>query len=186
MSNLLPPEQKSIITRLHKKRFVTVVLLFVFSTLFVGALCLIPSLYLARLHEADLADTYTTLAGHETSTIKMSLSHSISDINSRLAVFPTTEPVSPILGDFINPVLGAKTAQIHMTNFSYTLALDGERAAFTISGVADDRASLLVFIDKLKSIKGFFDVDVPISSFIKDTNMPFTATGTTVLTQQSL
>ena len=186
MSNLLPPEQKSIIARLYKKRFTTFVFWSGFVVILIAAFCLVPSLYIARLREIDLSDTYAKLSGHETSAIKASLSNSITDINSRLAVFPAQEPTSPLLHDFIDLILAAKTSHIHITNFAYKLTTDTTRATVTISGTADDRASLLVFVDTLKNIKTFFDVDVPISSFIQDTNMPFTATGTAILTQQSL
>ncbi len=186
MSNLLPVEQKNIITGLYRNRFFTIAFFCLALLVIIASVGLVPSLFLSKNNEQSLSAKYVALSGQETQSIQDSLSNSISDINKKLAVFPVSAPTSPLLSDFISPVLTAKTSKIHISDFSYTLSTDTNSAAVVVSGVSDDRVSLLSFVGKLKTLDGFSNVDVPISSFIKESNVPFSATMSVVINKKTI
>jgi hypothetical protein len=181
MSNLLPPAQKKSILRLYRKRFISLAFISVLSLVAIGALLLLPSLYVAHSSEQLLTQKRDVLASNDTSTITKSLGASINDINSRLNVFSTSAPTSPLVADVINPILGVKTAAVHITNITYTLGAKDTQADVDISGTADSREALLAFSDQLGEISTFSNVAVPISSFIKNANVTFTVSATVVL-----
>ena len=55
------------------------------------------------------------------------------------------------------------------------------QAKVSVQGTADSRADLLAFADKVRAIDSFTSVNVPITSFIKDTDVPFTLTAVVAL-----
>ena len=178
MSNILPQTKKVSILWMYRKRFLAVVFIFIMCFAIVGSVLLVPAFLISRSSENLLTAQRDTLAGRETSTITHSLASTIGDINSRVAVFPLMVPASPLIADLINPILAAKTSTIHLTDFSYDPSAGKGTAAITIGGAADSREALLAFGDKLKTIDGITNVNVPISSFIKDANVPFTISAT--------
>lgn len=185
MSNLLPPKQQLSILHLYRKRFLSIMFLFVAALLAVGSVLLLPSLMFLKNSQAELQQKHDALAGQGTDAIAHSLSSSISDINSKLSDFANSAPTSPLVGDFITPVLNAKTSHVHLTEFSYTANTDGTTADVEISGDADSREALLDFSNALQTIPNYTDVNVPIASFIKSTDVTFTINATVTLTQKS-
>jgi len=181
MSNLLPIEQKKSILRLYRKRFLALTFFYIIALALVGLLLLLPSLFLSKSSESLLSQKRDVLASNDTSTITKSLAASIGDINTRLAIFPGNTTASPLVADFVNPVLGAKTKAIHLTNLTYALGDSPTTAAIQIEGTADSREDLLSFTGSLKAIKTFSNVNVPITSFIKDSDVTFTITAAAAL-----
>ena len=51
--------------------------------------------------------------------------------------------------------------------------LEKNQGLITVSGVANDREGLVVFIDDLKIKSGFADVNTPVSDFAKDKDISF-------------
>lgn len=178
MSNLLPPEQKKSLLHLYRMRFFAVVFIAIICVAAIGIAALIPSFFVSKESEATLTASRDVLASHETSSIQKSLSQSIIDINDRLSVFSGSWFTSPILADFVDPILSAKPAGLRLTDLSFTPDKSGMTAKVEISGVANNRELLLAFGDKVKQLPNFSNVDIPITSFIKDSNVTFTITGT--------
>ena len=174
MSNLLPKAEKDSILRLYRKRFLALVFLSIMGLVVAGAALLFPSFVVLKSDEALLTSKRDTLGSHETTQIASTLASTIADINKRLAVFPNKVVPSPLLAQFVDPVLKVKTDAVHITNFTYTQ--DPKRAVdnIQVSGTTNSRADLLSFADKIKAVDGFTNVTVPIASFIKDSNVTFT------------
>lgn len=174
-TNLLPPiEQKSVL-HMYRKRFLALVFFSVAFLLLSGAVLLLPSYIVLRNNAEVLIIKRDQLQKEETSSIQGTLATTIADINKRLAVFPDVVMPSPVVGTFVAPVLKRKTGAVHITNLSYNTA-DGGGISLQISGTAASRSDLLAFADALKTEKGFKNVTVPISSFIKDSNVTFSIT----------
>ncbi len=181
MSNLLPVAQKKSILGMYRKRFVSIGLLTLSALLVAAALLTLPSFLFLKSSEIVLTAKRDTLASYETSTIARTLTTTITDVNSRLSVFPASETSSPLISDFMNPVLLAKTDAVHLTDFSYTKGTTPNTATIKVTGTADSRVALLAFTDKLKSVGSFSNVNVPITNFIKDSDVPFTISATLTL-----
>jgi hypothetical protein len=181
MTNLLPTFQKKSIRALYRKRFFALVFLSVAALAIAAILLALPSFLFLKSSEIVLVAKRDTLAAYETSTIARTLASAVADVNSRLAVFPSSETASPLIADFMNPVLLAKTKAIHLIGFSYEKGTKPNTASVKITGTADSRVALLSFADKLKKVGSFSDVNVPIANFIKDSDVPFTITATVSL-----
>jgi len=69
-------------------------------------------------------------------------------------------------------VLLGKNQSIKITKLSFTV-LEKNQGLITVSGVANDREGLVVFIDDLKIKSGFADVNTPVSDFAKDKDISF-------------
>ncbi|MBP7804651.1 MAG: hypothetical protein KA052_00305 [Candidatus Pacebacteria bacterium] len=173
MSNLLPQTEKKKILGMYRKRFLALVFFSAAFILLSGAVLLFPAYIVLKDTASSLTEKRDQLKKDETAALQGALAKTISDINSRLAIFPDVVTASPIIATFVRPVLETKTAAINITNMGYAT---GEGGAITvqISGIAGNRSSLLSFADALKATKGFKNVTVPISSFIKDSNVTFT------------
>lgn len=177
MSNLLPPQEKKAILRMYRQRFLSVALVALAGIAIASSFLVLPTFFLVETKESLLEEKRAILAGRETSEIQRTLAQSIGDINERLGVFPSTAPSSPIIGSFIDPVLSAKTARVHLVEFSYSVIekKPGE-IQIEIAGVADNRSALLEFAERLRKAENISNVTVPIESFIKDQNVTFRAT----------
>jgi hypothetical protein len=183
MSNLLPPKEKHLLVRMYRTRLATLFFVSGAALFVVGSIVLMPSLLLLKSDQIILTSKRDTFANFETNKIAQSLAATVSDINARLAVFPG-KPVtaSPLIAGLLDPALRSKTSAIHLTAFSYDPGNKGTEAKIKISGVADSRADLLLFAEKLKATRSFTNVTVPITSFIKDADVTFTASATVPVT----
>ncbi len=104
-----------------------------------------------------------------------SVSKAVEDIksNMNIAALDNRSAVSPIIA-----VIQVKNSGIAITSFVYSYNSSGSSLA--VSGVATDRQALTDFKNNLESQKIFETVDLPISNFAKDSDLPFslTVTGT--------
>ncbi len=167
---------------MYRKRVITVALLALGIALLSSLLLLTPSYYLARVSENILSARQVEQKNHEVGTLQKSESDAVAEINNRLKVFAEKAPESPLVSIFLDGVLKQKTSNIHITDMTFTRAnMKTNEASVEIKGTAIDRTALLDFGDRLRSAKGFSSVVLPISNFIKDSEVPFTITATLAL-----
>jgi hypothetical protein len=74
---------------------------------------------------------------------------------------------------YFNKIIENKNNNIEITRLSLG-DISLKEKIFLISGFAHDRDSLVSFIEDLKTKAGFTSVDMPISDFALDSNIPFT------------
>jgi hypothetical protein len=181
MSNLLPQQHKISMLRLYRKRLIAVAF-FALAFLAVASILLLsPSYLFLHAGEIVLTTKRDTLAGYETSKIATTLAGTVADINSRLRVFPDISPASPLIAGMIDPILKVKGPAVHIDSFDYTPGVTSIQAKIRVSGTADSRVDLLAFADKVRNIGNFTSVSVPITSFIKDSDVTFTLSAVVAL-----
>ncbi len=160
---------------MYRKRFLSLAFIAVAGLAALGAALLFPSLVVLRNNEAVLIEKRDLLRSQETNTIKHSLEAATNEIIARLAILSDKGEASPVVAGFIDPVLAAKTNAVQLSDLSY-LSGGKNTVKIQISGIAQNRETLLAFVDNLKKISRFSDVTVPIQNFIKDSNIAFTVT----------
>ena len=181
MSNLLTTNEIKQIKLLYKKRFVVIVLRsFVVLSILAGV-CLVPSYLYSKNQEDILLAKKDMFEKRQAGELKQSLISSINDINTRLDGFSGSTLSSPITASFIDPIIKAKVSSITLSSFSYAVGSTGDTARVGISGVSGSREAILSFAGNLKKTSGVTNVDVPITNFIQESNMPFTVTITVKL-----
>lgn len=174
MSNLLPQQEKKQIKKLFKKRFVTIIAL-IFSTAgIIASISMVPTFIYSKDTENFLLNKKAQLAGKETSGLEKSLTEAINDINTRLQVFSDGPIIFPITNTVLDPILKIKSSQIFIDKF--TGDIDPKKKGeivVTVSGTASNREALLRFSGDIGKIDGVSSVSVPISSFLRNSNVSF-------------
>ena len=176
MSNILPPQEIKKIKGLYKKRLIVVSLRAVTILSVIAAACIVPSYLYSKQEEGALLAKKAMYEQQETGELKQDLVTSIGDINTRLSSFGDTAYASPLVASLINPILQARTSSVYITGLTYTLDKDADVAHVTITGISINREAILAFGDNLQKTPHITNVNVPITNFIKESNMPFTIT----------
>ena len=180
MINLLPHTQKKELERAYILRVVTLFILVAVSIMLCGLILLFP-LYITSVSKRQTVEAQVAALSSQKNTTKEELDAIISDINTKLSVFadPTTQ--FSFSKDVIIPLLAKQNAGISITTIGY---LNNEAAStntpptapsknITVSGVAKDRAALLLFENNLKQESTFTGVNVPISNFVYGSDINF-------------
>jgi hypothetical protein len=74
---------------------------------------------------------------------------------------------------YFQEIIKSEKADIKLTKLSFKFVNQTE-GQFLVSGISQNRISLVNFIDDLRLIEGFVSVDSPISDFAKETDIAFT------------
>jgi len=74
---------------------------------------------------------------------------------------------------YFTKVINSKNTNISITKLSLNQS-DDKQALFSVGGVSKNREDLVSFIDKLKTVSEFSNIDYPISDFAKDKDIYFT------------
>lgn len=173
MINLLPLSEKKKILTEYRLRL-GVVSVFAVAGLVLASLALLgPSYFLSiskhTLVSSDLARLEAAhvgvpQAGDAVTEIKV--------VNKKVDIFLKTEKVPHLVfSETILKIIATKGAQVKIIGFMYDAVPDRERV--TLSGVAASRDSLAQFVEALKKDTTFTTVTLPISSYVKSTDIDF-------------
>ncbi len=96
----------------------------------------------------------------------------ISDLSAKLNLIETKEKDKYLVSQkVINEVVLRKMPDIRVTEFNYSTSSAGSQ--IKIRGVAPSRERLLLFRKSLEDDVAFKQVDLPISHFVKGSNIQF-------------
>ncbi len=167
MTNLLPPQAKKAVKRERAMRLLSTLLL-AGAALSIALMVLsIPTWYLLRvtesainahLPEAEAAkSTYTDLVREvgETNALVAHLNHRRQKL----------EPSS-----YVEELDRLANGPVHLSGFTF------EGKTISVTGLADTRAALSAFRDRLEADTRFSAIELPLSSLVKDQDTAFTIT----------
>jgi len=165
MINLLPPKAKKYLIIEYRLRLVSVFMLVVAIACFVALVLSLPtSMLLSRQTETLSANSNLTKEiGEETVRIAKELADTYVLIE-HLARDAKVKPYSEIISTLDSTADEGIT--LHQFFFD-------DRNKLTISGVARSRAELSSFKNRLDGISDFKSVDLPLSSLVRDVDLPF-------------
>lgn len=173
MLNLLPIQEKKKVLTEYRLRFFAFAV-FTLGALIVANLALLTPSYLLAVSKyesisADLAEKQAKQgAGGQVKTID----GQVRAINKEISLFlndSSVKRVSP--AEAMAKIIRIKSAAIKIQGFSYDAG--GPQERIVVSGIANDRDSLAQFVDELKKEGTFSSVDLPVSSYVKSTNIDF-------------
>ncbi len=167
MINLLPLQNKKQIKAEYKVRLLAIVLFFV---ALLGLILLIFSilLYTTLSSKESVVKNYLEILISDNEVNKIS-SDTLEDINRKIEILKKGEKKIFLNEDVLGLLLG-DVGNVTVTSISYYSG--GNMKNVDITGVSPDRDALLNFISILKK-KGFSEIDVPVSNFVKDENLEF-------------
>lgn len=175
MINVLPQLEKQGLRREYYLRLAIVCLCNLTFLSMLATILLLPSYMLSASKEDSLEERLATMNKENGDVSLADLNTFIEKINSTLSLFNINTPSRNISQDVLYPVLTVRTSSIKINQILF--AERGESGAeLDLHGVAKDRESLQTFKLALEKTGKYQSVEVPISSFVKKSNIEFTIT----------
>lgn len=175
--DLLPPERRRALKRSYIRRlFVAAAILAALLAVAADALLLPTYRYLAnaeRAKEVQLAALTAAVANAEQGASAKRFTELEADAET-LDALGTPPSASAIL----RSALAVPRPGVTLTSFNYAPATGAKSGALTLVGTAASRDDLRAYQLALSGTAGFAGADLPVSSFAKDSDIPFTITVT--------
>lgn len=172
MINLIPSEQKKKMNADFLVRLGIISLYVLGFSIFAGVAALLPS-YFHVMVKSSVADKNLAVQKETPApSIEAEVTAQINDLNKRLTLIESARDKSFIVTDrVIRELINNKMPDIKITDISY----DGTTKEKTIkvSGEAPSRERLLLFRIALEHDAQFQKVDLPISNFVRGSNIRF-------------
>ena len=173
--DLLPPERRRALHRAYLMRLVTVSAVIGAILAAAAAALLIPTYtYLLQAKEtssARLADASKNLAAVEGTDLAKRLEALEGDARA-IAALATSTPGSAL----VRTLLSVPRPGVVVSDIEYTPAPPARAATVAVSGVAATRNDLRAYQLSLQGAPGIAGADLPVSSYAKDQDLPFTIT----------
>lgn len=172
MINLLPLEEKKKIRTEYHFRLGVLVALSI-ALLLLANLILLSPVYLLTLSKYQFAsEKFIKLESEQGRTEQeKEINAQINEVNKRTALFLKEDKGSAVFSEIVIKIIETKGTAIKIQNIFFETSPGRER--FVISGRSDDRDNLASFVENLKRDSFFTTVDIPISSYIKSTDIAF-------------
>ncbi|MFA5936387.1 MAG: hypothetical protein WC822_00750 [Candidatus Paceibacterota bacterium] len=173
MINLIPNEEKKKITRDFYLRIITMIFVMLGSSVLIASILIFPTYIVSSVEKKAINEKLETqkkdaipLPDQDTMMVIKNLKDKLSLIeNAQKNKFVFSQKV-------INEIVLQKISGIKITEISYQNDLKAGQK-INISGKAQSRDILLAFRRALEDDTAFSKVDLPISNFIKGSNIKF-------------
>ncbi|MAG12720.1 hypothetical protein CL630_02795 [bacterium] len=174
MVNLLPTGEKLRIRKIYKARLLISALVFSFVVGAVGAAALLPAFFWSFVKDREARQRLVVVEQVISIEERKNIRESVADANQKIVLLAETKgKISPI-HEIIETILARKTSGIALTAFfSEQKSVDGKERAMTLSGISQNRSTLLFFVNELREEDIFTEVNVPVSNFAKNRDIPF-------------
>ncbi|MCX6751391.1 MAG: hypothetical protein NT161_01325 [Candidatus Nomurabacteria bacterium] len=175
MINLIPNEEKKKMSKDFYFRLITVFFAMLGISLLVASIAILPSYFLSSAEE-NAINTKLELQNNETIPLPdQNTLMAIKDLKNKLSQIENIQKTLVNVNDFkqvINEIIFKKTSNIKITAIFYKKDPQaGEE--IKISGLASSREVLLSFRRALEDDIAFSKIDLPISNFVKGSNIKF-------------
>lgn len=171
--NLLPQEEKDILKKGFRIRVFVLANIF-FSVFFISAsILLLPSYFLAREQISLISTIDSSVKPEDEDSINKTLLIP-TELRSKIG-FLENNLKNKKAFDFLTKVVSLKGEGVKINSIFFNKTPEGDQAkvSMLVSGNANTRDSLINFQSSLKEAGIFESVDIPVSSFAKDKNLPF-------------
>lgn len=173
MANLITEKQKKSIKIDYLIRFITV---FLFLISLLGAFLLaytIPYYMSVRAKDFRVAEQFENfIISENKENVGENFLQIVGQINDKLKIMDFFyRPYSP--SGYFTKILEKKNSSINITQLSFNESSEKE-LLLLIGGLSKSREALVSFIDELKTINDFSNINYPISDFAEDKNIHFT------------
>lgn len=172
MFNLLPQEEKAALRKEYKYREYTVIIGSILALFIAGIASLFPSYILSitkrqtvDIDRQSLEQQLNRNSGTAAGTVARAESLSAS-----LSAIPDEQMTT-----WLRTIIDARSSGVVLLRFSFVEGAEGA-LALELQGVSRTRTALQQFERTLQTIPKLTGVKVPIESYTRETNIPFTIT----------
>lgn len=171
MSNLLPTEAKKTIKKESHLRVAVVALFLLAALLLVSVVWLVPA-YILSANKYNVTEGELVALKNEIEQLQPDdPKEEIDDINEKLGVLKGGPFTEHYAYDLITDIIEKKNEDIQITNIFYDKT--NTEIKVLLRGNALNRESLSSFVSEIEKNKLYSRVDLPISNFVKETNLEF-------------
>jgi len=173
MFELLTKEQKNNVLKEYRLRKFVIATVFVAITAIVGSLLLVPALILSSSKANDLDQQLKAQNQNQEAKDVRVIRENIQEANRQISLLANRQEIK--LTENIADVIISAPTGMRLISFGYNEATEGIRQ-LEIGGISPTRDSLLLFVKNIEQKEQFSDVNLPISDFAKDRDIPFSIT----------
>jgi len=173
MINLIPNEERKKMIKDFYLRFVSLLCLAVGFSILIASIAILPSYFTSAVKSSDASLKLASETNMPAPEVGQKTEGVIKELNAKLSTLSKSEKNRFLISEsVINEILLRKMPDIKITEIKYEYnAESGKKIGLT--GIAPSRERLLVFRKALEEDTLFAEVDLPISNFLKGTNIEF-------------
>lgn len=170
MYKLLPDESRAKVKREYLLRRAVVMVVALIVVEVVATVGLLPSYVLSKARRSEVEEVLRLTALEKAQAPAEDLSSWLSKLDLKLKTLsPKSDLDRP--SEAILSILEEKGIGVRLNRFSWA-RIEGQ-AKFSVSGIANDRQSLLALEARLNTSDIFANVTLPVSNLAKDKEIPF-------------
>ncbi len=173
MINLIPNEEKKKMSKDFYLRFVAILFIMLGISLLIALAAILPSYFFSSVEKKSISMELTQEDNEPISAPDQNTLTAISDLKNRLGLIENVEKNKDIFSKrVIDEIIFKKISGIKITRIFYQSGTPTGRS-ISIDGIAESREILLLFQQALEADVAFSKVDLPISNFVKGSNIKF-------------
>lgn len=173
MINLIPKTEKDNNTKVFYYRILVLFLLVLGFSVFVGLISMLPAYFVANAKDVAVNKKLELQKAEPAPLLSLETNAIVKKINAKLVLIENAGKEQFFISQkIINAIVLNKMPEIKITNIYYENDKEKGKKVY-IEGVAPSREALLSFRLALEGDKSFKQVDLPISNFVKGSNIQF-------------
>ncbi len=169
MSNLLPQKEREALQNEYNVRVIVVALTLVSTSIFIGAILLLPSFFLTQSQTESIKRQASVLEESISSRTQDNIEKEISATQEKLSIL---SPKDNQLSGIIRDIIDTKSKNISLSSFFFE-SNGLNTALLTIRGVALTRDNLVSFSRDLQHNSMLSNVSLPVSDLAANRNITF-------------
>lgn len=175
MINLIPNEEKKKKVKDFYFRLTIIFFEVLAFSIMVASVALVPSYFMSSVKKNLINTMLESQKNEPTPLFDQETIALVDDIEKKLKLIEdTSENKYSVSLQVINQILLSKMSDIKINEITYDVNVDGK--IISIKGTAPNRDRLLAFRRALEDNVSFKKVNLPISNFIKGSNIRFSLT----------
>jgi len=173
MINLIPTEEQKVTTKGFFFRLFIVFLFLLSFCIFVALVTLVPSYFFVNNKEKVAQMKLEIQKNEPIPQLDQDTLSLIKNIDDKLTIIESSEKNKFLVSEkVINQIMASKMPDIRITRISFDKNAAFEKKV-SIYGIAPSRERLLLFRKSLEENPAFSKVDLPVSNFIKGSDIQF-------------
>ncbi len=174
MINLIPNQEKKVVIEGFYYRILASFFIALGLTMVILFTILLPSYILSLEKKNSVNDKLLMQQKEPVSSDDKTVTDFINNLDQKLSLVEKSEKSKFVFSEkVIDEILFRKLSNIKILSISYTNNKDTGISSISVSGTAPNRETLLSFRQALEESKMFKNVDLPISNFVKGSNIRF-------------